>query len=159
MPIIIRLLAAESIFLMKYSGYHQLYHARKLVKNVRKAWETKKVIHDDVLSPSRVQRGMGDLLNQLPCIVEEVKPRGKSTGNRPGAKIITRADRGVVKKTSPKPIDKRGVSINYRFEKNSTFLKPRIKYSGIEKASIPTEIAAVINKIQKMPLLEALIPP
>ena len=85
-------------------AYHQLYHARKLVKNVRKAWETKKIIHDDVLSPSRVQRGMGDLINQLPCIVEEVKPRGKTTGNRPGAKIITRVDRDVVKKSSPKPI-------------------------------------------------------
>ena len=140
-------------------AYHQLYHARKLVKNVRKAWETKKTIHDEVLSPSRVQRGMGDLLNQLPDIVGEVKPRGKPAGNHPGAKIITRADCGVVKKTSLKPIDNRGVAINYRFEKNSKFLKPRIKYNGIEKASIPAEITEVIDKIQKMPLLEVLIPP
>jgi hypothetical protein len=140
-------------------AYHQLYHARKLVKNIRKAWETKKAISDEVLSPSRVQRGMGDLLNQLPDIAKEVKPRGKTTGNRTGVKIITRPDHGVVKKTSPNPMDKRGFSINYRFEKNSKFLKPRIKYNGIEKASIPTEITDVLDKIQKMPLLEVLIPP
>ena len=129
------------------------------MKNVKKAWETKKAPNDEILSPSRVQRGMGDLLKNLPVITEEVKPRGIPTGNQSGVKIITRSDCGVVKKSASKPVDKKGFSINYRFEKNSRILKPRIKYNGIEKASIPTEITDVIDNIQKMPLFEVSIPP
>lgn len=139
--------------------YHQLYHARKLVKNVKKKWETKKTPSDEVLSPSRVQRGMGDLLKQLPAITEEVKPRGRPAGNQMGAEIITRPDCEVVKKSALKHIEKKGFSINYRFQKNTQILKPRIKYNGIEKESIPTEITEVIDKIQIMPLFEVSIPP
>ena len=102
---------------------------------------------------------MGDLLKQLPIITEEVKPRGRPGGNQPGVKIVTRTDCEVVKKSASKPINKNGFSINYRFEKNTQILKPKIKYNGIEKESIPTEITEVIDKIQKMPLFEVSIPP
>ena len=74
-------------------------------------------------------------------------------------KIITRADCEVVKKSASKPIDKSGLLINYRFEKDSKIFKPRIKYNGIEKSSIPAEIADVIDKIQKMSLFEVLPAP
>lgn len=140
-------------------SYHQNYHSRKLVQNIKKTWETKKTPSDEVLSPSKVQRGMGDLLKQLPRITEEVKSRGRPAGNQPGVKIVTRSDCEVVKKSASKPTDKKGFSINYRFEKNTQILKPKIKYNGIEKESIPTAITAVIDKIQKMPLFEVSIPP
>ena len=140
-------------------SYHQLYHARKLVKNVKKAWDTKKTTSDEILSPSRVQRGMGALLKHLPSITEEVQPRGRPAGNQVGAKIISRPDCEVVKKSTSNPRETKGLSINYRFEKNTKILKPKIKYNGIEKASIPTEIAEMIDKIQKMPLFEVSVPP
>jgi hypothetical protein len=140
-------------------SYHQIYHARKLVNNIKKKWETKKTTSDEVLSPSRVQRGMGELLKQLPAITEEVKPRGVPTGNQMGAKIIARPDCEVVKKSALKPTDTRVLSINYRFEKGSNILKPRIKYNGIEKSSIPTEMTDMIDEIQKRPLFEVLPAP
>ena len=140
-------------------AYHQLYHARKLVKNVKKKWETKKTPSDAVLSPSKVQRGMGDLLKQLPAITTEVKPRGRPSGNQMGAEIITRPDCEVVKKSASKPKENKGFSINYRFEKNTQILKPKIKYNGIKKESIPTELTEMIDKIQIMPLYEVSIPP
>lgn len=140
-------------------SYHQNYHSRKLVQHIKKKWETKKTASDEVLSPSRVQRGMGDLLKHLPAITEEVKPRGRPSGNEMGTEIITRPDCEVVKKSASKPTENKGFSINYRFQKNTQILKPRIKYNGIEKESIPTEITAVIDKIQKMPLFEVSIPP
>ena len=130
-------------------SYHQNYHARNLVQNIKKKWETKKTPSDEVLSPSRVQRGMGDLLKQLPAITEGVKPRGRPTGNQPGVKIVTRADCEVVKKSASKPTENKGFSINYRFEKNTRILKPRIKYNGIKKEAIPTEITSMIDTIQK----------
>ena len=129
------------------------------MQNIKKKWETKKTPSDEVLSPSRVQRGMGDLLKQLPAITKEVKPRGRPSGNQMGAKIIARPDCEVVKKSALKPTDTRVLSINYRFEKNTQILKPRIKYNGIKKESIPTEIVSMIDKIQEMPLYEVSIPP
>ena len=140
-------------------SYHQLYHARKLVKSVKKKWETKKAPRDEVLSPSKVQRGIGDLLKQLPSITKEVKPRGRPSGNQMGAKIITRPDCEVVKKSASKPKENKGFSINYRFEKNTQILKPKIKYNGIKKESMPVEITSMIDTIQQMPLCEVSIPP
>ena len=133
-------------------AYHQLYHARKLVKNVKKKWETKKIPSDEVLSPSRVQRGIGDLLKQLPAITKEVKPRGRPSGNQMGAVIIKRPDREVVKKSASKSTENKGFSINYRFEKNTPILKPKIKYNGIKKELIPIELIVMIDKTQEMPL-------
>ena len=72
------------------------------------------------------------------------------------AKIITLPDYEVVKKSASKPLDIRSLSINYRFEKGTDILKPRIKYHGIDKAIIPTQITDIIEKIQKMPPLEVL---
>ena len=140
-------------------AYHQLYHARKLVKNVKKKWETKKTPSDVVLSPSKVQRGMSDLLKQLPAITAEVKPRGIPSGNQMGVEIITRPDCEVVKKSVSKSKENKGFSINYRFEKNTQILKPKIKYNGIKKESIPTELTEMIDKIQTMPCYEVSIPP
>ena len=120
---------------------HQLYHGRKLVNNIK------------------VSRRKAAYLDYLPAITEEVQPRGIPTGNKMGVKIITRPDCEVIKKSPLKPIDIRGLSINYRFKKDSDILKPRIKYNGIEKSSIPAEIADIIDKIQKMPLLEVLPAP
>ena len=102
---------------------------------------------------------MGDLLKQLPAITKEVKPRGRASGNQMGAEIITRSDCEVVKKSALKPTDTRFLSINYRFEKNTRILKPRIKYNGIKKESIPTELTEMIDKIQTMPCYEVSIPP
>ena len=76
-----------------------------------------------------------------------------------GAQFIPRPDCEVVKKSASKPTEQKGFSINYRFKKNTQILKPRIKYSGIEKESIPTKIIEVIDKIQNMPLFEVSIPP
>ena len=140
-------------------SYHQLYYARKLVKNVKKKWETKKTHSNEVLSPSRVQRGMGDLLKQLPAFSKEVKTRGRPSGNQMGAGIFTRPDCEVIKKSASKSKENKGFSINYRFEKNTQILKPKIKYNGIKKESIPTEIASIIDTIQQMPLYEVSIPP
>ena len=81
----------------------QLFDFLKLTAAVKKAWETKKTPSNEVLSPSRVQRGIGDLLKQLPAVTEEVKPRGRPTGNQMSAEIITRPDCEVVKKSAPKP--------------------------------------------------------
>ena len=102
---------------------------------------------------------MGELLKEFPAITEEVKPRGIPSGNKMGVKIITRPDCEVMKKSALKPTDTRGLSINYRFEKGSDILKPRIKYNGIEKSSIPAEMTDMIDKIQKMPLFEVLPAP
>ena len=140
-------------------AHHQLYHGRKLVGNINKSWETKKVPSDQSLSPSRVQRGMGELLKQLPAITEEVKPRGIPTGNKMGVKIFSRPDCEVIKKSELKPKDTRVLSINYRFKKGSNILKTEIKYNGIEKSSIPAEMTDMIDKIQKMPLFEVLPAP
>ena len=76
-----------------------------------------------------------------------------------GAEIITRPDCEVVKKSASKPKENKGFSINYRFEKNTQILKPKIKYNGIKKESIPTELVMVIDKIQEMPCYEVSIPP
>ena len=135
------------------------YHGRKLVSDSKKAWETKKVPSDQSLSPSRVLRGMGELLKQLPAITEEVKPRGIPAGNKMGVKIFTRPDCEVIKKSALKPKDTRVLSINYRFKKGSNILKTQIKYNGIEKLSIPAEMTDMIDKIQKMPLFEVLPAP
>ena len=132
---------------------------KKAGEERQKKWETKKTSSDEVLSPSKVQRGMGDLLKQLPAITAEVKPRGIPSGNQMGAKIIARPDYEVVKKSASKPKENKGFSINYRFENNSRILKPRIKYNGIKKDGIPTEITSMIDTIQKMPLYEVSIPP
>ena len=140
-------------------SYHQLYYARKLVKNVKKKWETKKTHSNEVLSPSRVQRGMGDLLKQLSAFSKEVKTRSRPSGNQMGAEIITRPDCEVIKKSASKSKENKGFSINYRFEKNTQILKSRIKNNGIKKESIPTEIASMIDTIQEMPLYEVSIPP
>ena len=58
-----------------------------------------------------------------------------------------------------KPKENKGFSINYRFEKNTQILKPKIKYNGIKKESIPTELTEMIDKIQTMPCYEVSIPP
>ena len=76
-----------------------------------------------------------------------------------GAEIIARPDCEVVKKSASKPKENKGFSINYRFEKNTQILKPKIKYSGIKKESIPVEITSMIDTIQQMPLYEVSIPP
>ena len=140
-------------------AYHQLYHARKLVKNVKKKWETKKTPSDEVLSPSKVQRGMGDLLKQLPAITAEVKPRGRPSGNQMGAEIITRPDCEVVKKSASKPKENKGFSINYRFEKDSNILKPSIKYHGLKKEQIPDDISKIISQLSVFESLAPTQPP
>lgn len=140
-------------------AYHQMYHARKLVANIKKKWETKKTKSDEVLSPSRVQRGMAGLLKHLPAITEEVKPRGRPAGNQLGAKIITRPDCEVVKKSVIKPKETKGLSINYRFEKDSNILKPSIKYHGLKKEQIPDDISKIISQLSVFESLAATKPP
>ena len=140
-------------------SYHQLYHARKLVANIKKKWETKKTLSDEVLSPSRVQRGMAALLKQLPSVTEEVKPRGRPAGNQLGDKIITRPDCEVVKKPVSKPNKIKGLSINYKFEKDSNILKPSIKYYGLKKEHIPDDISKIISQLSVFESLAPTQPP
>lgn len=138
---------------------HQLYHSRKLVQNVKKPWETKKTLNEQILSPSRVQRGMDALLSSLPPITPEVKPRGIPAGNKIGAKIIMRPDHDVIKKSALRRRDSRSLSINYTFKKGTDILKPKIKYNGINQDVLPLEIIDILEKIQKMPLSKTLPAP
>ena len=121
-------------------SYHQLYYARKLVKNLKKKWETKKTHSNEVLSPSRVQRGMGDLLKQLPAISKEVKTRGRPSGNQMGAEIITRPDCEVIKSQLPNPKKTRVSQLIIGLRKTPKFSNPRLNITASKRSRYPTKL-------------------
>lgn len=129
-------------------AYHQLYHARIIARNLPNDWERNKVSNDEALPPSRVQRDMPRLLQELPTITTEVKPRGIPKGRKVGEKTKTRDDSQVVRKSAPKTTPKANININWEVESNGNILKPSIKCRGIDKSNIPAEIMTTFQNVE-----------
>jgi len=138
-------------------SYHQLYHARNLAKDLPRPWEKKRKHDAAELSPSRVQRDMPRLLEALPQITTEVKARGIPSGRKIGDKIGSRVDSDVVRKSVAKPQPKSQVNIIWPIEENGEFLKPEIKYKGIEKSEIPEDIMKTFHNVENV--VPVCIPP
>ena len=131
-------------------AYHQLYHARIMAKDLPNAWEKKKPANLRELSPSRVQRDMPRLLKELPPITTEVKARGIPEGRKVGESTKPRPDSPVVRKSTPKPVKKGSININWLVENNGDILKPQIKCNGIDKSDIPAEIMATFHNVENI---------
>jgi hypothetical protein len=129
-------------------AYHQLYHARIMARNLPNDWERNKVSNHKSLPPSRVQRDMPRLLQELPTITTEVKTRGIPKGRKVGEKTKTRDDSSVVRKSAPKTAPKANININWEVESNGNILKPNIKCRGIDKSKIPTEIMTTFQNVE-----------
>jgi hypothetical protein len=139
-------------------AYHQLYHARQLAKNLPKPWEKKAdkleqvegTKGDHILPPSRVQRDMANVLKQLPKITAEVKPRGIPSGRGVGETLTPRESSPVVRKGKVKTTPKPQIRIIWPLETINKRRKPRIKYEGVQKEDIPSDVSDIITKIEEI---------
>jgi hypothetical protein len=131
-------------------AYHQLYHARTIANNLPNAWERKKPSDLKALPASRVQRDMPRLLKELPSITTEVKARGIPEGCKVGESTKTRPNSPVIRKSTPKPVKKGSININWLVENNGDILKPQIKCKGIDKSDIPAEIMATFHNVENI---------
>ena len=143
-------------------AYHQLYHSRYEAKNLPKPWEQKDLADDKVatldakkvaLSPSRVKRDMPRILASLPQLAADVKPRGISMGRKAGMTFAKRADSKIILKSAGKNLKKWRVSIIWTLKGSGIFLKPRIKYDGVEESVTPQKILDIFSELKEMPPL------
>ena len=138
---------------------HQLYHARNFVSCIKKAWESKKSTTKQTISPTQVQRGMINLLAQLPAIKYDNKPRGIPIGNQIGCQLHKREDQPIIRKTSLKPPENKAFSINFSLGENADIFYSSIKCHKIKKDQIPDEINEIIAKFHNLGAASPVQPP
>ena len=145
-------LSENNWMLFPMIAYHQLYHARNVAQEVYRPWDKKRKKDNDhkSLSPTMTQRDMGRILNSMPRITLENKPRGISSGRPEGELSNHREDSPVIRKTLRKKEEDVSIEIIPPSGKDRNNSKPKIKFHGIEESDISPELSSQLDKIKKV---------
>ena len=132
-------------------AYHQLYHARNIAEEIYRPWDKKQKESDGKsLTPTMTQRDMGRVLNSMPSITLENKPRGKSSGRAEGLTLTSREDSPVNRKTPAKKDKKPSIEIIPPSGNNRNNSKPQIKMHGVDETDLSPELSYQLNQITQI---------